>query len=240
MRNLLVDIGNSSVKAAFANGFKLDEVLRYEGEDVVSFIAGIVENEQPYSIVISSVRKNRGALRDNLMHLCHNILVVGENVVLPVDIDYSPFGSAGADRIAATLGAGALFPGKKCLIFDFGTALTIDFKDEAGNFKGGNISPGVMTRFKALNLFTDRLPLLSVPENISEIGKTTASAIENGIILGMINEVEGYIRKYPDYIIIFTGGDSNYFAIKLKSPIFVVYNLVLTGLARIAENNVQE
>ena len=47
------------------------------------------------------------------------------------------------------------------------------------------------------------------------------------------------INKYPDHTVIFTGGDSFYFAEKLKSPIFVVPNLVLVGLALIAEYYVQ-
>lgn len=238
MRNLLVDIGNSSVKAAYAKGLVIDNIAKYEGEDVVAFISSLVSKEKPLSIVVSSVRKNRDSFRNSILHLCKNILVVGENVNIDIGINYTPAESLGSDRLAAVIGAQELFPKKKCIIFDFGTALTIDFKDEEGNFAGGNISLGLSTRFKALETFTQKLPLLSAPENIGEIGVTTASAIENGIILGMIKEIEGYINKYPDYIIIFTGGDSNYFAIKLKSPIFVVYNLVLTGLARIAENNV--
>lgn len=238
MRNLLVDIGNSSVKAAYAKGLLIDKITVYKGDDIVTFINSLVINEKPYSIVISSVRKNREYIKESLQHLDINILVVGENVPINIGINYRPVKSLGSDRLAAVIGAHELFPKKKCIIFDFGTALTIDFKDEEGNFAGGNISLGLSTRFKALEMFTQKLPLLSAPENIGEIGVTTASAIENGIILGMIKEIEGYINKYPDYIIIFTGGDSNYFAIKLKSPIFVVYNLVLTGLARIAENNV--
>jgi type III pantothenate kinase len=53
--------------------------------------------------------------------------------------------------------------------------------------------------------------------------------------LGIIFEIEGYINRYPDYKVVFTGGDSIYFAKKMKSPIFVVPNLVMIGLAQIAE-----
>jgi type III pantothenate kinase len=240
MKSLVIDIGNSSLKAAFSEGIKLGEVFKYDGDDAIGFVKGIIQKDIPEALVVSSVRGDKAELLEKLETIFEKVAVVGINASIPIKSYYSTPETVGADRIAASAGAGILFPGKKCIIFDFGTALTIDFTDEYGNFSGGNISLGLSTRFKALNFYTDKLPLLTIPENIGEIGESTPSAIENGIILGMINEVEGYIRKYPDYIIIFTGGDSNYFAIKLKSPIFVIYNLVLTGLARIAENNVQE
>jgi pantothenate kinase type III len=53
--NLVVDIGNSSVKASFVIGTTLEEVIRFEGEDVASFIATITENRKPRVIAISSV-----------------------------------------------------------------------------------------------------------------------------------------------------------------------------------------
>jgi hypothetical protein len=47
--------------------------------------------------------------------------------------------------------------------------------------------------------------------------------------------VEGYMNLFKDRIIVFTGGDSFYFAQKIKGPIFVIKNLVLLGLAQIAD-----
>ena len=76
-------------------------------------------------------------------------------------------------------------------------------------------------------------------EEVCSFGTNTAQALEAGVVLGMKFEVEGYINKYPGHTIIFTGGDSFYFAEKLKSPIFVVPNLVLVGLALIADYYVQ-
>ena len=76
-------------------------------------------------------------------------------------------------------------------------------------------------------------------DEIKHFGTNTVQALESGVILGMIFEVEGYINKYPGYKVVFTGGDSFYFAEKLKSPIFVIPNLVLVGLALIADYYVQ-
>ena len=143
----------------------------------------------------------------------------------------------GADRIYASVGAHSLFPGKDCVIIDFGTAITFDFLTSRGEFLGGNISPGLDTRFRALNHFTGKLPLLERVDSVELVGNSTTGAMESGVILGTLFEIEGYIRNYPGYNFIFTGGDAIFFAEKLKSPIFVVCNLVLMGLSQIAKTD---
>jgi type III pantothenate kinase len=159
---------------------------------------------------------------------------------LPEDFRFGfPAVTLGPDRLAGAFAVSRLFPGQDCIKFDFGTALTVDFINGEGVFEGGNISLGMTSRFRALNTFTKRLPLITPGEKVCDYGTTTAEALEAGVVLGMKFEVEGYINKYPGHTVIFTGGDSFYFAEKLKSPIFVIPNLVLVGLALIAEYYVQ-
>jgi type III pantothenate kinase len=116
----------------------------------------------------------------------------------------------------------------------------IQNKDE---YLGGNISPGLEMRFKALNQFTARLPLLKPEEEFSLIGQSTNEAIINGVQNGLIFEIQGYIQKleeaYPDLLIIVTGGNAGFFEYLLKKTIFVVSNLTLIGLNTILEYNVQ-
>ena len=50
----------------------------------------------------------------------------------------------------------------------------------------------------------------------------------------MLFEIEGYLVNSPENIIVFTGGDANYFAKRMKNCIFAVCNLVLIGLSLIA------
>ncbi len=52
---------------------------------------------------------------------------------------------------------------------------------------------------------------------------------------GILFEIDGYIDNNPGGVVIFTGGDANYFAKRMKKPIFVICNLVLMGLAIIAD-----
>ena len=235
MTNLIIDIGNTALKAAFAQGTVVEAVERYCGEGVLDFILEMTAARKPSVIVISTVRNFEGNFYNRLELECKKLIVLNQRTGLPIINRYKTPETLGADRLASAVAAKVLFPDRNILVFDFGTALTIDFITSSGEFMGGNISLGLRTRYMALNHYTQQLPLLDTPDEIENIGRTTKDAINAGVILGLIFEVEGYIRQYPDHIHIFTGGDAIYFAKKLKSPIFVVYNLVLMGLAHVAD-----
>ena len=127
-----------------------------------------------------------------------------------------------------------------CLIVDFGTAITIDLV-ENGVFRGGNISPGVRTRFRALHDYTQRLPECNPTEEVLPLGRTTAQAIEQGVMQGIVNEIEGYIsafsKKNAKITLIFTGGDAKFFVKRIKNAIFAKWDPVVCGLNRILEYN---
>ena len=169
---------------------------------------------------------------------CLKLIVVNASTPMPLRLDYSTPETLGSDRIAAAVGAMSMFPGEDCIIFDFGTAITVDFVSASGIFRGGNISPGLSMRLRALHQFTGRLPLVDASVPCGQAGKNTSDAVNNGVVLGIIFEVERYINNNPGSRVIFTGGDALFFAKMLKSPIFVVCNLVLTGLSKIAQVNV--
>lgn len=236
MANLIIDIGNSSLKAAFSEGTQIGEVETYRGGDPLGFIREFAAKARPDVISVSSVRIFPDSFYKELETLCDKFIHVTGEIDLPLKNLYKTPSTLGADRICAAIAAADLFPQKDILIFDFGTAVTIDFISAEKEFLGGNISPGLTTRFRALNQYTQQLPLLEAPEETEAAGTTTKGAIQSGVVLGLIFEIEGYIKHYPNHIHIFTGGDAIYFAKKLKSSIFVVYNLVLMGLARIADN----
>ena len=98
-------------------------------------------------------------------------------------------------------------------------------------------------RLNALNYYTENLPLVAFDEDFNLIGTHTEQAVLNGVINGIIFEIEGYIsrfdEKYTDLRIIFTGGNGNFFANQVKNPIFATYNLVVFGLNRILEYNAE-
>lgn len=123
-----------------------------------------------------------------------------------------------------------------------GTAITYDFVSRDGTFTGGNIAPGMQTRFKSLNQFTGKLPLVEPTQTFEVLGSTTETAIRSGVMQGILFELDGYIDalklRYPDLFAFLTGGDLFYFDRKLKNGIFVDDKLVLKGLNRILRHNV--
>ena len=230
MANLIVDIGNTALKASWCDGITLGKTYRYQGERMLEYILSMTRKEKPEILVLSSVRNFTSANIQKLRESCDELLIVDDELLKSYDLPswITP------DRAASIIASRYLFKGRGCNIFDFGTTLTVDFLDEYGNFKGGNISPGCKTRFKALNRYSKSLPLLDAPDDILEEGVDISSSISSGVISGMMFEIEGYILRNPENITVFTGGDAIYFAKRMKNSIFVVCNLVLMGLALIA------
>ena len=230
--NLLIDIGNSFSKIAVAENGEIVKEYRNEHSSLMSGIEEIFNQKgKAHIIIISDVKKIFGE-KDLKGRYCDELIILNSSVGLPIGLDYKTPETLGADRIAGAVGAHSLFPGENCLIFDFGTAITIDVIDKNGRFSGGNISPGMSMRFHAMHHYTGSLPLVSPQDVRSLAGRETEEAINNGVVLGIVFEIENYINKYKDFRIIFTK--------KLNFTIFVVYNLVLRGLLKIAEFNDSE
>lgn len=172
------------------------------------------------------------------------MLYVDSSVLLPFCVAYETPETLGSDRIAGVAGAYSLYPAQNCLVINAGTCLTTDFIGKNAVYEGGSISPGINMRFKALNTFTARLPLVEEKDPVTLTGKSTSEAIKSGVVNGMLAEIKGmidfYRLVYPDCRIIITGGDSFFFDRNLKADIFAVPELVLIGLNFILEYNVSK
>ena len=231
MNTLLIDIGNTALKASWADGVTLGKTFRYQGERMLEYIVSLTEETRPELIVLSSARHFSTQNIQRIKELCDRLIVLDSAVLSE---KYGIPSYLTPDRAASIIASRYLFKGRPCTIFDFGTTLTIDFLDSDGNFQGGCISPGCRTRFKSINRYTKSLPLLSAPEEVSPMGNDVPSSIYSGVISGMMFEIDGYVSALPENICVFTGGDAIYFAKRRKNSIFVVCNLVLMGLALIA------
>ena len=228
--NLIIDIGNTALKAAWADGMTLGKTFRYQGERMLDFILSLTEKTKPHVMILSSVRMFSKQAVEKLRNECSKLVIVDEALLERYDVPayLTP------DRAASIIASRYLFKKRGCTIFDFGTTLTVDFLDPDGVYAGGNVSLGCRTRFKALNRYAKSLPLLSAPEEINHAGTDIATSITSGVISGIMFEIDGYVSQHPENITVFTGGDAIYFAKRMKNSIFVVCNLVLMGLALIA------
>jgi type III pantothenate kinase len=240
--NLILDLGNTRTKAALFEGD--DEVQHYFFDKNPSSQLKKLLHEYPmirYSIV-SSVQ-NHSKEATNLLHNKTFMVELSENTKLPIKISYKTPETLGKDRLAAAIGAWSLFKEDTVLSIDAGTCIKFDLVKKGGEYVGGSISPGLEMRFRALNQFTDRLPLLSYDENFEGLtGMNTNESILSGVLNGAVFEVESFINKYceqyPGIKIVMTGGDAYFFENALKKSIFVSPNLVLSGLNEILKLNV--
>ena len=230
MSYLVIDIGNTALKAAWCDGITLGKTYRYQGERMMKFILSMTLKSKPDIMVLSSARNFSSQDIERLEKECGRLVILDNELLEKHDIP----SYITSDRAASIIASRFLFKNKGCTIFDFGTTLSIDFLDKEGKYEGGNISLGCRTRFKALNRYAKSLPLLDAQEYTNEKGNDLLSSIEAGVISGIIFEIEGYISHHPENINVFTGGDAIYFVKKMKNSIFVVCNLVLMGLALIA------
>jgi len=199
------------------------------------------EHPQLTRAILSSVKPNDEELMRVLSNEFDQFLELDDQTQLPIENLYETPETLGKDRLAAAIGANELFPNQNLLVIDAGTAITYDLVSEKNQYIGGNISLGLEMRFKALNHFTGKLPLVKYKDDFQSIGRNTEDAIRAGVQSGVLYEMDQNIdffnRNYQNLHIIMTGGDSNFFDKKLNYSIFVHFNLTLIGLNRILEHN---
>ena len=191
--------------------------------------------------ILATVIDLSEAVEQQLARLPVPLLRLDADTALPVENLYETPRTLGYDRIAAVVGAHERCPNRDILVIDAGTCITYELIDAAGRYHGGNISPGLQMRLKALHAFTGKLPLVSAKGRTLSIGKDTDTAIRAGVLQGIAYEISGYIErlteKYPQLLVFLTGGDDFSFDTKLKNVIFADRFLVLKGLNRILNYN---
>ena len=233
MSNLLIEMGNTALKAVWAEGDTLGKPIRYQGEKTIEFIQHITEKEKPNVMVLASVRDISSQDEDVLKTLCRELVLIDKKHPSILRA-YGLPEYLSPDRAAGVIAVRKLFAGRECIVFDFGTILSIDFISEDGSYLGGNVSLGCRTRFKAINRYSKNLPLVNTPKELTSIGSTLVSSVEAGVMLGIKFEVDAYIASRPESVVIYTGGDANLFVRYTRNSAFVVNNLVLMGLAVIS------
>ncbi len=241
--NLVIDIGNTVAKLALYDGDTLVEV-EHTSNHTLEALPAICSKGSVQAAIVATVIDLTDGARARLEALTVPLLQLDDRTPVPVENLYETPGTLGADRLAAVVGARARFPGKDILVIDAGTCITYEFIDAAGRYHGGNISPGVEMRFKALHHYTGRLPLVPPEGKRLAWGKDTESAIREGVMQGVKHEIKGYVtamrHKYPKLLVFLTGGDDFSFETNLKIGIFADKFLVLAGLNTILNYNIQQ
>ena len=240
---LTIDVGNTNVKVAVFKQFNLLDKFVFQKNNFQNNFQ-IVFKKYPNhkKAVLSSVslldEKDIIWLKNQI-----EIIEINSNSVFPFTNHYTTPNTLGIDRMVLAAGAVIEYPNQNILIIDAGTCVTYDFITNKKEYLGGAISPGLNMRYKALNDYTAKLPLLenNTPDNF--IGNSTNQSIYSGVVNGLCYEIEGFISEYSvkneQFTIILTGGDAIFLANRLKSTIFADENFLLKSLHQLYTYSLQ-
>ncbi len=239
MHNLVIDIGNTNSKLAV---FKSGNLIHFESQLKLDLrrIAELLGNFNITGSTISSVNEEHVAVIELLKANSHYV-EFSTSINPGIKNNYKTLSTLGLDRWAKVIAAYRFFPGESIFMIDAGTCITYDLLNSEATYFGGSISLGINMRFQALQHFTGRLPLVEWKDNITTIpeGSDTNKAIQNGVLQGVVNEVEGFIasqyQKNNKVKVLITGGDAPFFMNQLKgcnfaNQVFHEPYLVLKGL----------
>jgi type III pantothenate kinase len=248
---LLFDIGNTNTHIGLANSRRVIRQINVRTEawfdgtspnDIVKLTAGRqVEGATLCSVVPSATPFVSQCVKRHWRLPC---LELTPGTLQGVGIDYPKPSTIGPDRLANAVAARHRF-GAPVVVVDFGTAVTFDVVDCAGNYVGGIIAPGLSAMTDYLHEKTALLPRVRMREIKCPIGKSTAQAMlvgavhgYRGLVRALIVELkrELKVRALP---VVATGGYARLIAARLPEITAVDQLLTLEGLRLVWEANQQ-
>lgn len=242
---LCFDFGNTRLKCGVFIGEKLTEKIRLQDHSVETIKRLLTKYKPGYSI-LSSVIHHHVEI-EKILSEKTSFLKLNASAKLPFSTPVSKPETIGPDRLALTAYAVHFHKGKNNLVIALGSCITYNFINKYHSFIGGSISPGMEMRFKALNYYTAKLPLIKMNQSVSDwnfplIGYDTDTNILSGVLLGMAAEIDGIINAYKEKFeninVLLTGGDTDNFKPYLKNEIFAEPDLILKGLYAISKYNI--
>ena len=228
---LTIDIGNTRAKYAVFDEDRIisTSVFNPYSNDLKQLTERIPNISR---CIISSVG---GKIEECKKQLCNiEVITLSGDTSLPFKLNYDKK-QIGSDRLVAVAAAMVEKPNQNNLVIDIGTCITYDIITSDNVYFGGPISPGVNLRFKAMRDYTEKLPLCSpTKEELKLICNSTEECLKSGVILGISNEIDGFIKRFSNIYemlnVFIIGGDNIFFENQLKNCIFADANFTFKGL----------
>ena len=216
---LLIDQGNTRLKWVLARAGEIDEKSAGQG-GLEAFMQACRHDASilPAEVLISRVagREEARALADFCASHWGLKAQLLESTTQRGGVRnaYREPKMLGVDRWLAIVGAVACY-GSPVVIWDLGTATTLDAVDESGQHLGGMIYPGPATMLGSLGRDTK----LMVPADLEDAavlpGRSTAACISNGVFAAQVGALNQFLRNIsaemdgePELVV--TGGAANW------------------------------
>ena len=243
---LLIDVGNTHTHLGLVKRGKLGRTTNLKTAGWKSGESGRelllwLDSFRPESAALCSVVPTATPLvKASLPESISSVFELTARTVVGIGIDYPKPASIGADRLANAVAARRAY-GAPVVVVDFGTAVTFDVVNRAGDYVGGIIAPGLSAMTNYLHEKTALLPIVKIRDTAAIIGKSTSEAMLIGAVRGyrgLIKELlaglrtELGARKLP---VVLTGGYAGLIAKGLGVDCVVDPLLTLKGVWRAAE-----
>lgn len=224
MKSIVINIGNTNIRFGLFDGDNCDiswiiNTKPYRTSDelqmqfMMMYQAHKIEAADIDRIIIGSVVPQLTYDITRAIQKMHNRqpILVDRKTASPVQPKSEQMGT---DIYANLVAAHYLYPGKKKIIFDFGTALTASCLNEHGETIGVIIAPGIITSLNSLIHDTAQLPEIELTKPKSVLGLDTVTCMQSGMVYGYLCMVEGFIERInaevqDECFVIATGGVSH-------------------------------
>ncbi|WP_185207345.1 type III pantothenate kinase [Chryseobacterium sp. C3] len=251
MKSIVINIGNSNIRFGLFNEDNCDvswviNTKPYRTADelyvqmLMLYQTYKVEPEEISKVIIGSVVPQLTKVMNAAIKKIHDILPVIVDRNTPSEVQ-AKSKQMGTDIYANLVAAHNMYPDRKKIVLDFGTALTASCVAESGETLGVIIAPGIVTALNSLISQTAQLPEIELVKPKTVLGLDTVTCMQSGMVYGFLGMVEGFIDRINDEVnddcfVVATGGVSHVYK-PLTDKIHVMDRLhTLKGLYFLGKN----
>lgn len=224
MNSIVINIGNSNIRFGLFNDDNCDvswviNTKPYKTADelyvqtLMLYQTYKIEPQEIGKVIIGSVVPQLTKVMSAAIKKIHNTHPVIVDSSTPSAVQ-AKSKQRGTDIYANLVAAHVMYPGKKKIVLDFGTALTASCISETGESLGVIIAPGIVTSLNALISQTAQLPEIELKKPKTVLGLDTVTCMQSGMVYGFLGMVEGFIDRINDEVqdecfVVATGGVSH-------------------------------